>query len=185
MDAAALDDLATATDDEAYSARVRRRVQAGVFVAACLSLAGSAFITALHCGVPRARTSQSFYIVHLAAADGVLAVSDLLRPRPAPASAFRAMTPACRAQAFLHVYGELSSVLWTSLVAHSLLEELYSPPPRDGARARARRARALAVGHVAPLALTAVPLGLDMFDWGFPYCTISVTGSTRSWLVFW
>ena len=106
MDAAALDDLATATDDEAYSARVRRRVQAGVFVAACLSLAGSAFIAALLRRAARARTSQSFYIVHLAAADGVLAVSDLLRPRPRGERAFRAMTRPRAAQAFLHAYGE-------------------------------------------------------------------------------
>ena len=58
MDDAALDDLATAADDNAYSARVQRHVQTGVFFASCLSLAGSAFVVALTWGFPHARTAQ-------------------------------------------------------------------------------------------------------------------------------
>ena len=63
--------------------------------------------------------------------------------------------PACCAQALLHSFGELASVAWTSLIAHSLDCALFGP---GGCCAPPRPRVALGVGYGVPLILVTIPL---------------------------
>ena len=105
--------------------------------------------------------------------------------RARAAAAERPRVPLCEAQAFLHMYAELASVAWTSLVALSLLRALYAPRDAPPPSARARRAASVAVGHGVPLALNAVPLALRQYGAGYPYCSIPATVAPRTWVVVW